>query len=188
MTNLNRITLRVAGLLFILFNGYFLFENGNFIKELYSQIKFPEKFEEKYEYSKNDFNSSKHYTIAEFKGDCLKKGGLINSQGNCEFIKEQISVKFQLIGSIISLLCTLFIIILSIKVYVRFKDFSALNKQNLKDFRNIMICLFIIPATKLIFFKSFIPLYATYASLSLIIYLYFDNAQKEIKARNEEII
>ena len=188
MTNSKRITLRIAGLLFILFNGYFLFENGNFIKDLYSKLKFPEKIEEKFEYSRHEFNPSDNYTIVEFKDDCLKKGGVINSEGNCEFIKEQISVKFQLIGSIISLLCTLFIIILSIKVYVRFKDFSALNKQNLKDFRNIMICLFIVPVTKLIFFNSFIPLYATYASLSLIIYLYFDFAQKEIKAANEEII
>ena len=188
MTNSKRMTLRVAGLLFIIFNGYFLFENGNFIKDSYPKLNFPKKIEEKFEYSIHDFNLSENYTIEEFKDDCFLKGGVINSQGNCEFIKEKISVKFQLIGSLISFVCTLFIIILSIKVYVRFKDFSALNKQNLKDFRNIMICFFIIPATKLIFFKSFIPLYATYASLSLIIYLFFDFAQKEIKAANEEII
>ena len=186
MTSSKRIILRIAGGLFIFFNVYFLFENGNFIKNNLLVVSIS-KMDNNIEYSINDFIFSKDYSTEKFANDCTNKGGEINVNGNCEFIKNSPN-RIHFIGSLISFICTLFIIVNSIKIYTRLNDLSILSRQNLNDIRNIMICLFLIPITKLIFFKSFIPLYATYASLALVIYVYFSSAQKEIELANEEII
>tara|TARA_S200000501_G_C20869542_1_gene763579 strand:+ start:6123 stop:6686 length:564 start_codon:yes stop_codon:yes gene_type:complete len=187
LTNSKQIILKISGFLFIIFNIYFLFENGNVIKNHFIKEKNLNNIKEKIEYSMKDFKINSEYSVENFKSDCHAKGGIINENENCEFVKNKLNI-FQLYGSIISLSLTLFIIILSLKIYIKINSYSLLSKENLKDVRNIMICLFLIPVTKLLFFETFIPLYATYATLSLIIYIFFSSAHKEIETANKEII